>query len=215
MIYVTGDTHGDLNRFKHPMFRKIKKRDILIICGDFGFIWDGDANPKEKRVLKWLGKRRYEVLFVDGVHENFAELEKYEVENWNGGKTRKISGKLRQLIRGHVFDLGGKKVLAFGGGQYQAKQEDFDLASQSLSKHDYKIDYIVSHEPPTQLTELLTAKSGAENDNLSYFLDEISRKTDYKRWFFGRHHINKVVASKYFALFDNVISTEYDPATKK
>jgi predicted phosphodiesterase len=222
MIYVTGDTHGDLNRFKHTLlrgFRKIKKRDTLIICGDFGFIWDG--GKKEKQILKWLGKRRYDVVFVDGVHENFEQLEKYETEEWCGGKTRKISGKLRQLMRGEVFEIAGKRVLAFGGGEKDADEpeispkcnpspEDFERAICSLQKYNYELDYIVSYEPPTIITEFLALNKNV-SENLSYYLDEINQKTDYERWFFGRHHIDKIIPPKYFALFNNVVSAEYDP----
>ena len=218
-IFITGDMHGDLNRFNHPVFglfgkNRIKKRDTLIICGDFGFIWDG--SKKEQRLLKWLGRRRYDVVFVDGVHENFDELQKYEVEDWCGGKTRKISGKLRQLMRGQVFGIDGKRVLAFGGGQDAIQQTDFDTALNSLAKYENRVDYIVSYEPPTKIAEFLALNKSVEDvsDNLSYFLDEINERTDYKRWFFGKHHINKSVASKYFALFDDVINAEYDPAKK-
>jgi len=230
MIYVTGDTHGDLERFKKPMFRKIKKRDTLIICGDFGFIWDG--GKREKRILKWLGKRRYDVLFVDGVHENFDELESYPVEQWNGGNTRVISGKLRQLMRGNVFNIDGKKVLAFGGGDRDEdvqrsdskcapSPEDFEQAMSALEKHDCKIDYIVSYEPPAMITEFLALGKNASDtlcqsvsDTLNYYLDKINEKADYERWFFGRHHINKIIPKKHFALFDDVISTQHDPTKK-
>ena len=41
MVYITGDMHGDLSRFKNPIFKKLKAGDVLIVCGDFGFIWDG------------------------------------------------------------------------------------------------------------------------------------------------------------------------------
>jgi len=193
------------------MFRKIKKKDTLIICGDFGFIWD--SGKKEQKVLKWLGKRRYDVLFADGVNENFTELEKYPIEDFCGGKTRKISGKLRHLMRGYVFYIADKRVLAFGGGENLLQQEDFDLAKKSLEKVGNKVDYIISHEPPTQLAELLTMKT-METENQSYFLDEINRITDYERWFFGKHHINKIVANKYFALFDNIVKSDYDPTKK-
>ena len=45
MIYVTGDTHGDLSRFETGGARRLKKNDTVIVCGDFGFLWDG--SPKE------------------------------------------------------------------------------------------------------------------------------------------------------------------------
>lgn len=42
MVYITGDTHGDLSFFRNPKLKKLKKGDTLIICGDFGFIWNND-----------------------------------------------------------------------------------------------------------------------------------------------------------------------------
>ena len=41
MIYFTGDLHGDYDRFKSKELKKLKKGDTLIVCGDFGFLWDG------------------------------------------------------------------------------------------------------------------------------------------------------------------------------
>ena len=72
MIYITGDTHGEFSRFKDSTTRKIKKGDTLIVCGDFGFIWDGSR--EEDRILKKLSKKKYNICFVDGTHENFEML---------------------------------------------------------------------------------------------------------------------------------------------
>ena len=165
------------------------------------------------------------MLFVDGVHENFDLLEEYEIEEWCGGKTHKISGKLRHLMRGEVFEISEKKVFTFGGGEKSEDDsksisakckptpEDFERAINSLQKHNYEVDYIISYEPPTMITEFLALNENV-SDNLSHYLDEINQKTDYERWFFGRHHIDKIIPPKYFALFNNVISTEYDPLSK-
>ena len=51
MIYFTGDTHGDLSRFKSSAAKKLKKGDYLMVCGDFGFIWNGSA--EEYKNIKW------------------------------------------------------------------------------------------------------------------------------------------------------------------
>lgn len=43
-IFMTGDTHGDFSRLRPVAFREqggLTKDDYLIICGDFGGIWDG------------------------------------------------------------------------------------------------------------------------------------------------------------------------------
>ena len=40
MVYVTGDMHGDASRFSDPRLKKLKKGDTLLVCGDFGFLWN-------------------------------------------------------------------------------------------------------------------------------------------------------------------------------
>ncbi|MFR1808666.1 MAG: calcineurin-like phosphoesterase, partial [Pygmaiobacter massiliensis] len=71
MIYVTADLHGDVDRLRSlPV--KLGRKDTLIVLGDFGFLWDG--SKAEKKMLKWLGKRRYQLLFLDGAHENYDLL---------------------------------------------------------------------------------------------------------------------------------------------
>lgn len=45
MIYITGDIHGDIDIHKlttqnFPQQRTMTKDDYLIICGDFGLLWD-------------------------------------------------------------------------------------------------------------------------------------------------------------------------------
>lgn len=45
MIYITGDIHGDIDIHKLTtqnflQQRTMTKDDYLIICGDFGLLWD-------------------------------------------------------------------------------------------------------------------------------------------------------------------------------
>ena len=42
-IFITGDTHGNFKRFENTIFYEqtgLTKRDCMIICGDFGGVWD-------------------------------------------------------------------------------------------------------------------------------------------------------------------------------
>ena len=77
MIYITGDTHGDISCFKNPKLNKLGEKDILIVCGDFGFIWN-PHDKNEKKNLEFLKKRKYTICFVDGAHENFDILNSYK-----------------------------------------------------------------------------------------------------------------------------------------
>ena len=59
MVYITGDTHGDISLFKNPKLRKLTDDDILLVCGDFGFLWDG--SEKEKAAIEKLSKKKYTI----------------------------------------------------------------------------------------------------------------------------------------------------------
>ena len=90
-IFITGDTHGDFSRLLPAAFheqRDLTKDDCLIICGDFGGVWDG--NDTEQRWLDWLEARSFTTLFVSGNHENYDMIGEYPLEEWHGGKARHI-----------------------------------------------------------------------------------------------------------------------------
>ena len=77
MIYVTGDTHANLDigklssrRFKEQ--KEMSKDDYLIVCGDFGLVQDGSA--REMYWQDWLTGRNFTTLWIDGNHENFDIL---------------------------------------------------------------------------------------------------------------------------------------------
>ena len=119
MIYITGDCHADFRRFSTDIFpeqHEMTKEDYVIICGDFGGVWDKDKeSAREKWWLDWLDAKPYTTLFVDGNHENFDRLYSYPVEVWHGGKVHKIRNSVIHLMRGQVFKIDGKKIFTFGG----------------------------------------------------------------------------------------------------
>ena len=55
MVYLTGDTHGELDRFKEGELRRAGKGDFVVVLGDFGFVWDG--SKAEQKNLDRLRKR--------------------------------------------------------------------------------------------------------------------------------------------------------------
>lgn len=118
-IFVTGDCHGDFGRFSMPLFpeqSELDKNDYMIICGDFGGIWNSGQESKSERYwLEWINRKSYTTLFVDGNHENFDRLNDYPVRKWNGGKVHEIRPSIFHLMRGQVFSICGKRVFAFGG----------------------------------------------------------------------------------------------------
>lgn len=219
MICITGDMHGELERFNDKRIRSLKKGDFLIVCGDFGFVWDG--SKREEAILKSIGKKRFYTLFIEGCHENYDLLAKYPEEDFCGGRVNVISGNLMHIKRGSILDLQGMRFFAFGGGQtkdidirrdshtwYEAElptTEEVRDAVLNLKNADGKLDYIITHEPPASMKEFL----GFEVRQISHmhtFFDAVKNDCTFKMWFFGKAHINKVIPPKYRCLFDDVVT---------
>lgn len=78
MIFVTGDRHRNFDRFKSILFpeqKEMTKNDYVIICGDFGGVWDKDRESQQETMLMdWLDCKPFTTLFVTGNHENFDRL---------------------------------------------------------------------------------------------------------------------------------------------
>ncbi|MDE7249846.1 MAG: metallophosphoesterase, partial [Lachnospiraceae bacterium] len=138
MIYITGDCHSNFERFNKSIFpeqSEMTKDDYVIICGDFGGVWDKVTESNtEKWWLDWLESKSFTTLFVDGNHENFDRLYDYPVEEWHGGKVHKIRDSVIHLMRGQVFIIDGKKIFTFGG----AASHDFDGGILELDDPDFK-----------------------------------------------------------------------------
>ena len=65
--------------------------------------------------LDFLEHRPFTTLFAAGNHENYDALRAYPLEDWHGGKIRRIRPSVLLLERGQVFDVGGKRIFAMGG----------------------------------------------------------------------------------------------------
>ncbi|MEG1244464.1 MAG: metallophosphoesterase, partial [Oscillospiraceae bacterium] len=169
MVYITGDTHGDMERFLSPPAKALKKGDTLIICGDFGFIWDD--SKRERKILNQLGKKKYNICFLDGTHENFDLLNEYEISEWNGGKVQHITGSVYHLMRGQIYEIEGLKIFTMGGGESPDIDMRFDNdawsrneiptqvellnGANNIEQAGCKVDVIVTHEPPSKIKGFL------------------------------------------------------------
>jgi len=136
MIYITGDTHGDFTRFRKNAFPEqisMCKDDYVIICGDFGGVWND--SKIEHNWLDWLDNKPFTTLFVSGNHENYDLLEHFNVKEWNGGKIQIIRKSLYHLMRGQVFSIDGKKIFTMGG----ATSNDISDGILDLTDPNYQL----------------------------------------------------------------------------
>ena len=215
MIYITGDIHGRREILK-KRFRGLKKDDVLLVAGDFGFIWDG--SQKERKFLEKMAKRP--VLFIDGTNENYSLLEKYPIVDFCKGKARHICGRLYQLLRGECYEFGNATLFAFGGAETDADMADADEEAArhvqptleqlkngvgSVSARDGKVDYFVTHEAPATIKATVTDNRGGA---LNEYFDRLMKACRFSGWYFGCYHTDRSIAGIYHSLYTRVLPLE-------
>lgn len=198
---ITGDTHGDLTFRRIFQARKLGYTH-LIICGDFGYIWDNSRG--ENRQLDYLNKFGVQILFCDGNHEGFPSLNSYPVIDMYGGKVHKIRENIYHLMRGEIYNIGNKTFFVFGGANSTDKEyriegktwwkeecpslKEFNHALENLQRYNHKVDYIITH---TCYPVALSFVGGDYRaDNVSDMLNEIRVKTEFGYWYFGHMHLD-------------------------
>ena len=231
MVYVTGDMHGDISRFDSPAIKQLKKGDTLIVCGDFGFIWD---NSKiEQKILKKLAGKKFNICFIDGTHENFEILNSLPVSVWNGGKVHHLGGNLYHLMRGQIFKIDNMTFFTMGGGESPDIDIRFETGTwsdkeiptreeliegvENLQKHGGKVDIIVSHEPPAKIKDFLMLGTGsnASFTAINTYLEDVSRTCRFDHWYFGSLHMDKFISTTHISVFNNVVNAKTDELIRR
>lgn len=217
MIYITGDMHGEFERFESRKLKKLTENDCLIVCGDFGFVW---SDSKEEQItLHKIGEKKFKTLFVEGTHENFRLLNTFPIVEMYGGRVQQLNKNVFHLMRGEIYTIEGKTFFTFGGGESNDKEirqengtwwkeeqptmEEMAYAVENLDKFNRKVDYIITHQPSMKDMALVDRRCTV--NPLSTFFDELSNNVEYKKWYFGSLHKNKKIP-KAHCLFTDIVT---------
>lgn len=225
MIYVTGDTHANLQPQIERCAAKLTRDDTLIICGDFGFLWYLDKLLYPEQValqedkLEYMAMLPFKILFLDGNHENFDYLNVFDTIKWAGGKVHLIEHNILHLQRGYVYNIEGKSIFAYGGAtsidkwarregiswweQEIPSEKEFERAKRNLKKVDGKVDYVFTHCLPTTMMRRFypTYREDAVTKQLEKLTSHIH---SYKSWYCGHYHENRTI-DNINVLFDSVV----------
>ena len=241
-VFITGDTHipidiKKLNSDNFPLGNELTKEDYVIVAGDFGLLWNYketglsvESNPQdacwtgeELNWKKWLEEKPWTTLFIDGNHENYDRLDSYPVTHWHGGKVQMISPSIIHLMRGQIYNIGGRDFFTFGGGKSidrgaavgraeidQGKiwwareipsEEEFEAGFERLKSHGNKVDYVITHSLPMEaLTSMRIFGGGALT---AYFGDLLANGIEFKRWYSGHYH-KDLTDGKWTAIYNRV-----------
>jgi predicted phosphodiesterase len=220
MIYITGDTHIPIDMAKlelkyFPVQNALTKNDYLIICGDFGGVWD--RTKEREQILNDLSSKSFTILFVDGNHENFDMLDKMPVSKWHGGKVHFIRDTIIHLMRGQVFNIEGYTFFTMGGGNSNDKafrvphrswwkQElpnelEKQTGLENLALHDNEVDYIITHTAPTDIVQQIR-EINPDEFLFNEYLQKLKDTITFEKWFFGHFHSNRTIDDKFILLYD-------------
>lgn len=223
-IFVTGDLHGEIDfsklfRRNWPEQYNLTENDYLIICGDFGLVWSAEEDKTEKYYLDILESKPYNILFVDGNHENHDRLQQMPVEHWHGGLVHKIRPNVYHLLRGQVFDIAGRKIFTMGGASshdketrvqgiswwpqelpsYREENEGF----RNLDKHNWEVDFVFTHCCSSRIQ--CQINEAYKVDCLNQYFNELEDKLKFKRWYFGHYHRDFAIDEKHICVYRTIL----------
>lgn len=226
MIFLTGDTHGNIDLQKLINFANqrpdLTKDDYLIICGDWGVLWDNESSTWEKDLLRQYDAFPWTTLFIDGNHENFQRLNALPVEEWHGGKIHRVTDSVLHLMRGQVFTFAGREFFVFGGAESPDKvnrtpykswwpeeepspREEME-AVRNLDQHGWKVDTVITHTLPGKYINQVFRRSGfSVQDEAARFLDQVEAELTYERWYCGHLHVDREVTEKITVLYNKIL----------
>lgn len=227
-IFVTGDIHAsyDIAKLSESCFDTagLNKDDYVIICGDFGLVWNNSAS--EQYWLRWLGTRPFTTLFVDGNHEGFSLLNSLSETTWNGGAVHQVATSVFHLKRGQLFNIDGYRIFTMGGAsssEYDRthrtqgetwfteeipNEQERAAALETLDAADWDCDFVITHCAPSSSAQGISEHTDRLKihpmDEYTDWLQTIQDRLTYRHWFCGHYHIDAQIQDKTTALYNRI-----------
>ena len=82
--------------------------------------------------------------------------------------------------------------------------DEYQHALDNLAKHDFTVDYMITHCAPSHIVDALGAGT-YQHDRFTDFLKDISDKVNFNCWFFGHYHDNRHFEKKYILLYEQIL----------
>lgn len=220
-FFVTGDTHGRLDRIYNWVDKmNFNNENInIIIAGDAGICWRKDCVDMDTAIRR-QEQYKFHLWFVCGNHENFDILDQIPRDE-NG--IAHLTNNLHYISRGSIITFNHKTILCCGGAdsvdkhlrtkhiswwpQEQITEDDINKCLNNNLSH---YDYIITHTCPLSvfkknMSYLCTLDlNQSEIDHTSEErLEKLVENISFNKWFFGHFHVDKQLDDKYTCLYQD------------
>ena len=217
MIYITGDTHGDIDYKKLLVLKEknLSYDDYLIICGDAGICWSYQTFQYFLDLYNNIGCT---IIFVDGNHENFTMLSQCPLVEYLGALMHQIDKHIFQVLRGEIMTINKKTFLCIGGAcsidrayrtpyvswwpEEEITYHDIDNAMCNLEKVNNKVDFVITH---CSDTKTIKKAFNFVKDTCTESLNFIDETVEYTHWFFGHYHFDRKINEKKTCLYQEIV----------
>lgn len=214
MIYITGDTHGDFNRY-FDFTDKIKpsEKDLMIVLGDAGLNY---YSGKKDIINKgFVNDFPFATFCIHGNHEmRPGDIPSYKTKDFHGG-TVWYEEEFPNILfakDGEIYDFDGYSCLVIGGAYsvdkdyrlaqgwfWSEKEQPSDeikaYVEKQLSERENKVDIVLSHTCPLKHEPIEVFLSCIDQSKVDKsteaWLDMIENKIEYKKWYCGHYHTSK------------------------
>lgn len=165
-------------------------------------------------VKEWNGGR------VHVIREHVLHLKRGYVFDICGKKIFTFGGAASHDISDGVLETSDpdfkkkKRWLDRIGGMYRIKnvswwpqempsEGEYYNALSNLNVANWNVDYVISHCAPTGVQKVINDAFGG--DELTDFLDKISKDLEFKCWFCGHYHKDIDIGQNYMVLYRDVV----------
>lgn len=221
MFYITGDTHGDFERyFTFNNLVQPTESDTVIVLGDAGLNFHN--NYKDDSRKEFVNSFPFKTFCIHGNHEaRPIHYPSYKETTFHGG-TVWCEEKYPNILfakDGEVYDFDGLKCIVIGGAysvdkhyrlargfpwfsDEQPSDEIKRYVEQQLAKVGNKIDVVLSHTCPLKYEPIEVFLSFIDQSTVDksteMWLDTIEDRLDYRKWYCGHYHTEKTIDKMQF-----------------
>ncbi len=138
------------------------------------------------------------------IRPSVIHLKRGQVFNLQGKKFFTFGGAKSHDVSDGILEPGDKRIKEWNKDYYKMfringvswwkeelpSQEEMDEGIHNLQKENNKVDYILTHCPPTEILMYMNPWTKYKGDYLTEYLQKIMKNAEYKKWLFGHMHEN-------------------------
>ena len=219
-VFITGDAGLAFNH-KGETYSEKEALDFLESRNFTTLFCDGNHENFDRLnahpVEEWNGG------LVHKLRPSVIHLMRGQVYTINGKKFFTFGGARSHDIRDGILEIDDPKINQWWYDrtkmfrinrvtwweQEMPSKEEMELGLENLAKHNFKVDYIITHDMPTSTLTLYCALYSSNGfyqpDELNHYLEDVRTKTEYKHWFCGHYHDDKNITQKETVLMDQIV----------